>query len=263
MKKKKRLAAVLAAVAACAGISVTSFADEAAAVRGGLDFTIESPTMLDPVSVFVKSAVDASGNEITIKEKEMNKDVEQYVNLEFKQILNIGYSIPSASECNVHAKMDLEPESSGNGLIRMYFTGEQNKSYYALHLRGGGDPSNMQMWEVLECKRDSSSSTRYYFELSSFSPVAIIEVSGPALEPLAANGTGGNNTNSVKYPYGGAALKSGTTGKTETTGKPGITEEPGTIEEPETTEQQGSSQQPGTISQNSLSDKKSPRTGEF
>lgn len=257
MKKRKRLVAVLAAVVVCAGISVTSFADEAAAVRGGLDFTIESPTMVDPVSVFVEKAVDASGKTITIKEGKMNENVEQYVNLEFKQILNIRYSIPSASKCNVHAKKDLKPEGSGNGLIRMYFTGEQNKSYYALHLRGNGDPSNMQMWEVLECKRDSSSSTQYYFELSSFSPVAIIEVSGPALEPLAANGTGGNNTNSVKFPYGGAALKSGTTGKTETTGKPGIAEEPGATEQP------GSSQQPGTISQNSLSDKKSPRTGEF
>lgn len=66
---------------------------------------------------------------------------------------------------------------------------------------------------AIKTKTMAVDAAKILLELSSFSPVAIIKVSGPALEPLTANGTGGYNTNSVKYPYGGAALKSGTTGE--------------------------------------------------
>ncbi len=190
---------------------------------------------------------DANGNEVEtgVHVSELKSDIEQLINDNFEVIFDDQYHYPKNENSNIELvyKGEFDRTDDGTGTVRMYFAVEDESEeiyYYALH--GITDVNGeVQRWEIIECRKDDKTG-QMYFELNSFSPVAVIKVMSdqkPALAvPADTAKPGGSGSSS-------SAKKSGSAEKQEITAQRGAAEQPGT-----------------TVRIHSL-EKTSPKTGEF
>lgn len=111
--------------------------------------------------------------------------------------------------------------------------------YYALHGVTNAD-GQVESWEILECKKDDDTG-ELYFELDSFSPVAIIRVTSDQ-EP---------------YMMPSRPSRPGAGGSSSSANKPGSTAQQ------EIPTQLGNAGQSETMVQIRSLEKTSPKTGEF
>lgn len=192
------------------------------------------------------TAKDANGNEVEVgvHVSELKSDIEQLISDNFEEIFDTRYNYPKNENSHIELvyKGEFDRTDDETGTVRMYFAVEDENEeiyYYALH--GITDANgNVQSWEIIECRKDDKTG-QMYFELNSFSPVAIIKVMSdqkPALTVPADTvkpGAGGSSS---------SAKKSGSTEKREI-----IT-------------QQGAAGQSEVMMRIHSSEKTSPRTGE-
>ncbi len=192
---------------------------------------------------------DTNGNEVEtgVHVSELQPDIEQLINNHFEEIFDAQYHDPKHENSNIELvyKGEFDRTDTGTGAVRMYFAVEDESEetyYYALH--GITDVNgDVQRWESIECRKDDKTG-QMYFELNSFSPVAVIKVTSDQKPTLAVPadtakpGAGGSRSGSLEKKPGSAA-------KQEIKAQPGVAEQPGT-----------------TVRIHS-SEKTSPRTGEF
>ncbi len=217
---------------------------------------IVSPTVIQESPIVVSpNATNSQGQLITINESAMPSTVENSVKSIVVSIFEVGYAVPpsAVSSSNIVYTKDITPSAGTTGPVRIYFTGDSGKLYYALHLPTGKNASNPADWEVIPCRRAAAGNTsgNFYFELTSFSPVAIVEM-GTQLTPKGQDSSG--NKGGSSYNYSGSTKKPGNEQGSDTEKKPGSTQQ-----------QPGNTAQPGTAAGTNISEtgKKSPKTGEF
>lgn len=196
------------------------------------------------VTVTNATRKDADGNDIEagVRVSELESDIEQLINDNFEAIFEAQYNYPGNSDIELVYKGEFYRTDDETGTVRMYFAVEdenENTYYYALHgiTNANGE---VESWEILECRKDDETGDMY-FELDSFSPVAIIRVMSdqtPVLRPTKPS-----------KPVSGGSSSS--------------TKKPGSTTQQEVTTQLGAAGQSGTTVQIGSSEKTSPKTGEF
>lgn len=193
---------------------------------------------------------DADGNviEAGVHVSELESDIEQLIYENYEAIFDSNYHYLKNENSSIELvyKGEFDRTDDGTGTVKMYFTvKDENEDtyYYALHGVTNAD-GQVESWEIIECKKDDTTG-ELYFELDSFSPVAIIRVTSDQKPVLKIP------TKPSKPSRPGAGGSSSSANKT------------GSTTQQEIPTQLGNAGQSETMVQIRSSEKTSPKTGEF
>ena len=191
---------------------------------------------------------DADGNviEVGVHVSKLESDIEQLIYENYEAIFASKYDYLKNENFGIELvyKGEFDRTDGGTGTVNMYFSvKDENEDtyYYALHGVTNAD-GQVESWEILECKKDDKTG-EMYFELDSFSPVAIIRVTSDQ-KPYAE-----------KTPS--RPSRPGAGGSSSSANKPGSTAQQ------ELPTQLGNAGQSETMVQIRSLEKTSPKTGEF